>query len=362
MFADAHDQFSSSSYSLSRIHARALTCRRNDEDCGACMATPLHRLVWMARAARSTRRRVLKEIHDMSDYRWHDDDYRRGERRGWTDRTADEVRSWFGDDDARIRRGNDERQDRYPYGGERSWRDRDERGRYERSSGSSGWRGARDVGGYEGSRESWSGSDRDYGPGDYDRGDYGRGYGDSGRGAAEHWRERQQYGRGQYGSTSYDRGQIRRGDDHWTSAGGVGARDWERREDMRGWGHRTSPWGETEYSPSGPWERSRESYAGRGPKGYRRSDERIREEVSDALTADPQVDASEISVQVVSGEVTLSGSVATREQKRRAEDCAEHVAGVSDVTNNLRVNKQDDRHDVSRLVTPSVVGSEPQTR
>jgi hypothetical protein len=35
---------------------------------------------------------------------------------------------------------------------------------------------------------------------------------------------------------------------------------------------------------------------------------------------------------------------------------------VSDVTNNLRVNKQDHRHDVSRLVTPSVVSSEPQTR
>jgi hypothetical protein len=44
-----------------------------------------------------------------------------------------------------------------------------------------------------------------------------------------------------------------------------------------------------------------------------------------------------------------------------AEDCVEHITGVSDVTNNLRVNKQDDRHDVSRLVTPSVV-PEPPTR
>jgi hypothetical protein len=48
-------------------------------------------------------------------------------------------------------------------------------------------------------------------------------------------------------------------------------------------------------------------------------------------------------------------------KKRHAEDCVEHITGVSDVTNNLRVNKQDDRHDVSRLVTPSVV-PEPPTR
>ena len=309
----------------------------------------------------------------MSDDRWNDDNYRRGERRGWADRTADEVRSWLGDDDARRRRGNDERQDRYPYGGERSWRDQDE-GSYERSSGSSGWRGGRDFGGYEGSRERGSGDHRDYGDygrsaGDYDRGrgDYGRDYRDyrdygRGTGDAQTWREPQQYGRGgHYGTTSYDRGQLRRPSGDWTPGAAAGARDWERRDDA-GWGHRTSQWGDEGYGQGRSWDRNRESYAGRGPKGYRRSDERIRDEVSDALTADPQVDASEITVQVVSGEVTLSGSVATREQKRRAEDSAERIAGVSDVTNNLRVNKQDDRHDVSRLVTPSVVGAEPQTR
>jgi hypothetical protein len=35
-------------------------------------------------------------------------------------------------------------------------------------------------------------------------------------------------------------------------------------------------------------------HAGRGPKGYQRSDERIKEDICDCLTRDPDVDASEI--------------------------------------------------------------------
>jgi hypothetical protein len=78
-------------------------------------------------------------------------------------------------------------------------------------------------------------------------------------------------------------------------------------------------------------------HRGRGPKGYRRSDERIREEVGERLTDDPHVDASEIEVAVEDGEVTLSGTVNTRFEKRHAEDIAEAVSGVSHVQNNLRV-------------------------
>jgi hypothetical protein len=82
------------------------------------------------------------------------------------------------------------------------------------------------------------------------------------------------------------------------------------------------------------------NYAGRGPKGYKRSDDRIREEISDRLMDDHEVDATEIEVQVEGGEVTLAGTVASRDQKRRAEELAERCNGVSDVTNNLRVNRQ----------------------
>jgi osmotically-inducible protein OsmY len=78
-------------------------------------------------------------------------------------------------------------------------------------------------------------------------------------------------------------------------------------------------------------------HAGRGPKGYRRSDDRIREDVSDRLMADDQLDASEIEVQVRDAEVTLSGTVEDRWAKRRAEDVAEQVMGVRDVMNKLRV-------------------------
>ncbi len=81
-------------------------------------------------------------------------------------------------------------------------------------------------------------------------------------------------------------------------------------------------------------------HRGRGPKGYTRSDDRIREDVNDRLTDDPYVDASEVEVSVSNCEVTLTGTVDSREAKRRAEDCAERVSGVTHVQNNLRVQQQ----------------------
>jgi hypothetical protein len=81
-------------------------------------------------------------------------------------------------------------------------------------------------------------------------------------------------------------------------------------------------------------------YYGRGPSGYIRSDERIREDVCDRLTDDPHVDASAIDVAVESGIVTLQGQVSDRQMKHRAEDCAEHVSGVKDVENRLRVARE----------------------
>lgn len=79
-----------------------------------------------------------------------------------------------------------------------------------------------------------------------------------------------------------------------------------------------------------------QDHRGRGPRGYRRSDERIREEVCDRLTDDPTVDASDIEVAVQNGEVTLSGAIDSRQARRRAEDIAESVSGVTHVQNNLR--------------------------
>jgi len=89
--------------------------------------------------------------------------------------------------------------------------------------------------------------------------------------------------------------------------------------------------------------RERGQFAGRGPKNYRRSDQRIQEEVCDRLTSDPQVDASEIQVTVKDGEITLEGSVHERRMKRLAEDCAESISGVSQVHNRLRVEDEGSR-------------------
>jgi osmotically-inducible protein OsmY len=83
--------------------------------------------------------------------------------------------------------------------------------------------------------------------------------------------------------------------------------------------------------------RKMDQYRGKGPKGYIRTDERIREDVNDRLSDDPMLDASDIEVTVASGEVTLNGLITTRQDKRRAEDLAEAVSGVQHVQNNLRV-------------------------
>ncbi|MGQ3299324.1 BON domain-containing protein [Reyranella sp.] len=84
-----------------------------------------------------------------------------------------------------------------------------------------------------------------------------------------------------------------------------------------------------------------EHHRGKGPKGYTRSDDRIREDVCDCLTDDPMLDAGEIEVEVKDGEVTLSGTVSDRLAKRHAEDMIDRVTGVRDVQNKIKVKDRD---------------------
>jgi hypothetical protein len=86
--------------------------------------------------------------------------------------------------------------------------------------------------------------------------------------------------------------------------------------------------------------RRRGEHSGRGPRGYRRSDERIREDINDRLTDHDEIDAEDIDVKVSDGEVTLTGTVDSRWTKRMAEDAVYEVSGVSEVTNQLRVKQQ----------------------
>lgn len=78
-------------------------------------------------------------------------------------------------------------------------------------------------------------------------------------------------------------------------------------------------------------------YTGRGPKGYRRPDDRIYEEVCDRLMQNGEIDASDIEVEVHDAIVTLRGSVNNRQSKYAAEDVSESTFGVKDVRNELRI-------------------------
>lgn len=111
-------------------------------------------------------------------------------------------------------------------------------------------------------------------------------------------------------------------------------RSWNRRGDESyNWGENSHPYNQHTSHYSSDLARHR----GKGPKGFIRSDERIREDINSRLTDDAYVDASDIDVTVEKGEVTLTGTVPDRSSKRRAEDISELVSGVTNVENRLRV-------------------------
>lgn len=180
-----------------------------------------------------------------------------------------------------------------------------------------------------GSERDWRdvvGEDRDYDPSSIFRSGRNRdrdwGYP---RSESAYGRERERYGSDAYfgrGSRDYheDRGFFERAGDEVRSWFGDDEAERRREQDMRHAGQ----------------------HRGRGPKGYHRSDARILEDVNDRLTDDPHVDASEIEVSVSNREVTLSGTVNSRFEKRHAEDIADSVSGVTHVQNNLRIQQPAD--------------------
>ena len=72
--------------------------------------------------------------------------------------------------------------------------------------------------------------------------------------------------------------------------------------------------------------RNEHAYRGVGPKGYRRSDPRLHEQVCERLLLDPYLDASGIVVTVAKGKVALSGTVPTERMKSAALAAASRVA------------------------------------
>jgi osmotically-inducible protein OsmY len=76
-----------------------------------------------------------------------------------------------------------------------------------------------------------------------------------------------------------------------------------------------------------------------GAQFHRRSDDKIHEEIWELLSNNPDLDASAIELQVESGEVTLSGTVDSRDAKWLTEDLVTSVTGVREVTNRLKVSR-----------------------
>lgn len=152
---------------------------------------------------------------------------------------------------------------------------------------------------------------------------YGQTYGERGR---------SEYDRDQYDSGE-ERGWLDRATD--TVASWFGDEEAERRRRM---------------------DEQRRQYRGRGPKGYRRSDERIKEDINDRLS-EGYLDASDVEVMVVNSEVTLTGTVNSRTDKRRAEDIAEDVNGVTNVENRIRVKRSDLDRYTETSTTASSMGT-----
>jgi hypothetical protein len=145
-----------------------------------------------------------------------------------------------------------------------------------------------------------------------------------------------EYDRSYYGSyrrdedynRDYDSARNRRAEYNRGNWAGDRFRDEDR---WRHTGYEGSSWGRTDERRhmDGP-------YRGKGPKGYSRSLDRIREDVCERL-ADDRLDASNIDVHLEGTEVVLEGTVETKRDKRRAEDLVENVPGVTDVQNHLVV-------------------------
>ncbi|MGH7710178.1 MAG: BON domain-containing protein [Gemmatimonadaceae bacterium] len=172
----------------------------------------------------------------------------------------------------------------------------------------------------------------------YDREMYGR------RSLAPDWTPDRDYG---YGAGSY--GGY---DDYGAWSGAYGPHGPSSVRGYAGYGpeHGYGPSIGYGYGPAGTYLGGREyaslgrplrrpNFAGRGPRGYRRSDERIREEVNERLARHPDLDATDIDVRVSDAGVVLLGVVEDRRAKRLAEDIVEEVWGIDDVRNELKVRR-----------------------
>lgn len=153
---------------------------------------------------------------------------------------------------------------------------------------------------------------------------YGRFTADSYGGRDYAYRQDPNYGSRGFGAAGYGAS--------YGSGSGYGTHDSDRGFFERA-GDEIASW----FGDDAATRRREQDHRGAGPQNYTRSDQRILDDICDRLTEDRYVDASDITVTVQEREVTLDGSVTSKQAKRRAEDVADHVTGVGHVQNNLRV-------------------------
>lgn len=202
--------------------------------------------------------------------------------------------------------------------------------------------------------------------GGYGNQDYGRGQQYGGQGGFGGVQPSRGQGFDQQGSRS--QGQMSNQGD-WNQRGsGWGDRDqgrWQQGYGPQGYGQSQGDWGSSQQGWSNQGYGNRGNYgggqggpggsgtityaefwlipgphAGRGPRGYQRSGQRIEEDVCERLSQHGQLDASDIQVKVQDGEVTLTGTVGSRQEKRMAEDALDSISGIKDVHNQLRVQQE----------------------
>lgn len=179
-----------------------------------------------------------------------------------------------------------------------------------------------------GRTSEWPYRSERYGQGEFGRSGYGSsGYGQSGFGQSG-------FGQGGFGRSGYGEGRY--------DQGGYGA--YAQGHDYGQSGQQFGQYGGGFYGgyggqqyPGGMEGRTRTQR--RGPKGYKRSDERIRDDICERLMYRDDLDVENVSIEVKEGRVRLDGEVPERRMKHEIEDICDSVFGVQDVENNIRVKR-----------------------
>lgn len=321
---------------------------------------------------RGTRRDVSERGRDMGrtrDTRGED----RGPGRGYREEDRDRGRfgggggmrgSGFSDQDVgRYGRG-------YEYGGDedRGRFDQDSREEYHRGGLMRGTPGVRRAGGpgEEFGEGAWSEMSRERTRGDFDR--YGaRGTPRTqpydtdrwGRGWSQDQGRDTSFGTRGYGDEDYQPPRVQSSFIEQRPRTGYATsptRDMDR--EMGHGAGRGGMQGAYPYDEQSPGLPRRQ---GRGPRSYQRSDDRIREDICERLMQ-AWMDADDVDVRVDKGEVTLTGTVKSRDEKRAIEDLAEDILGVKDVHNEIRVAREQPREEPREERRNEDRGSQPQGR